>query len=138
MSTLAYDLHVLVRALDRSADARLAPFGIGYPRYLALLIVSTADGPTQRDLAAALGQSEANASRTVSALAEAGWLEARRTPGTGNRRTLHVTEAGAALLARAGEALGGAFDEVVRGIGHDPDALAIDIRRLTAIIEESP
>lgn len=37
MSTLAYDLHRLVRTLDQSAEARLAHFGIFYARYLALL-----------------------------------------------------------------------------------------------------
>lgn len=138
MSSLAYDLHVLVRTLDRSAEVRLAPFGIGYARYLALLLTARADGPTQRELAASMGQSEANISRTATALAEAGWLEIRRTPGTGNRRTLHLTAEGSDLLERATEALGSAFDEVVRGIGCDPDALAEDVRRLTGIIEASP
>lgn len=138
MSTLAHDLHVLVRALDRAAEGRLAPFGITYGRYLALLLVGKHEGLTQRELATALGQSEPTASRTASALAEAGWLEITRTPGNGNRRGLELTGAGRNLLARASEALGSAFDEVVRQIGHDPEALATDIRRLTARLEESP
>ena len=138
MSSLAHDLHVLVRALDRSAETRLAPFGISYARYLAMVLVADHDGLTQRDLATALGQSEPTASRTVSALADAGWLEAVRTPGTGNRRDLTLTGPGRELLRRASTALGSAFDEVVRSVGHDPVALATDIRRMTAIIEDSP
>lgn len=138
MSTLAYDLHVLVRALDRSAEARLAPFGITYRRYLALVIIDTADGLTQRELAAALGQTEATASRTAAALAGAGLIEIARSPGSGNRRYLSPTEAGRDLLTRAGERLGSDFDQVVRTIGRDPDALAADVRRLAAIVEESP
>lgn len=138
MSTLAYDLHRLVRALDQSAEARLAPFGISYARYLALLIVGEHDGLTQRDLAGALGLSEPTASRTAAALEAAGWLAITRTPGTGNRRALEVTADGRALLARAGERLGCDFDDVVRGIGQDPDVIADHVRRLTAIVEESP
>ncbi len=138
MSTLDHDLHVLVRALDRAAETRLTPFGISYARYLAMVVVADHDGLTQRDLATALGQSEPTASRTVSALADAGWLEAVHTPGTGNRRGLSLTTAGRDLLERASAALGSAFDEVVRSVGHDPAALAKDIQRMTAIIEESP
>lgn len=136
MSSLAYDLHILVRALDRSAEARLAPFGITYQRYLALLVVDAAAGLTQRELAGALGQTEATASRTATALADAGWLEVTRSPGAGNRRALTLTHEGRDLLRRAGERLGHDFDEVVRGIGQDPDLIAEHVRRLTALIEE--
>lgn len=138
MSSLAHDLHVLVRALDRSAEVRLTPFGISYARYLALVIVDGHEGLTQRDLAVRMGLSEASASRTTTALSEAGWLEAVRTPGTGNRRGLTLTSSGRALLARASEALGSAFDGVVRSVGHDPESLATDVRRITGIIEASP
>lgn len=138
MSTLAHDLHVLVRTLDRAAETRLTPFGISYARYLAMVIVADHDGLTQRDLATALGQSEPTASRTVSALADAGWIEAVRTPGTGNRRGLSLTDTGRDLLDRASGALGSAFDGVVRDVGHDPEALATDIRRMSTIIEDSP
>lgn len=138
MSSLAYDLHVLVRALDRSAEARLTPFGLTYQRYLALVVVGAASGLTQRELAASLGQTEATASRTASALAEAGWLEATRSAGAGNRRALSLTASGQELLARAGERLGDDFDEVVRGTGQDPDLIAEHVRGLTALIEASP
>ena len=138
MRSLVYELHVLVRALDRDAEVRLAPFGISYTRYLALLVIDGLEGMTQRDLAAVLGQTEPTAGRTASALADAGWLEVTRTPGGGNRRALSLTTAGRELLEAAGERLSSDFDDVVRGIGRDPDTLARDIRRITAIIEESP
>ena len=137
MRSLVYELHVLVRALDRSAEVRLAPFGISYTRYLALLVIDGHEGMTQRDLAAALGQTEPTAGRTAAALADAGWLEVTRTPGGGNRRALSLTTAGRELLEAAGERLSSDFDDVVRGIGRNPDTLARDIRRITAIIEES-
>lgn len=138
MSTLAHDLHVLVRALDRSAEARLAPFGITYTRYLALVTIDSVDGMTQRDLAGALGQTEATASRTSAALSEAGLVEVSRRPGQGNRRNLTLTEAGEDLLSRASERLGSDFDEVVREIGQDPDLLAEHVRRLTTMLGDSP
>ncbi|WP_068322888.1 MarR family winged helix-turn-helix transcriptional regulator [Janibacter terrae] len=138
MSTLAHDLHLLVKALDRSAEVRLAPFGLTYARYLALLVVGDAPGLTQRDLAARLGLSEASASRTTTGLGEHGWIDIARTPGSGNRRTLALTEAGRALLDRAGTSLGRDFDDAVRAIGRSPEALARDVRRLTALLEESP
>lgn len=138
MSSLAHDLHTLVRALDRSAEARLAPFGISYQRYLALLIIGRGDGLTQRELAAALGQTEATASRTSAALSEAGLVEASRTPGNGNRRSLALTAAGEDLLSQASERLGSDFDSVVRETGQDPDLIAEHVRHLTAIIEDSP
>jgi MarR family transcriptional regulator, organic hydroperoxide resistance regulator len=138
MSTLAHDLHLLVKALDRSAEGRLAPFGLTYARYLALLVIGGAPGLTQRDLAAGLGLSEASASRTAAGLGEAGWIDIIRTPGAGNRRTLALTDVGRALLERAGTSLGRDFDDVVRAIGRSPEALARDVRRLTALLEESP
>lgn len=138
MSTLAYDLHVLVRVLDRSAEERLAPFGLSYQRYLALVIIDAAGGLTQRDLASALGQTEATASRTSAALSEAGLLAVSRTPGNGNRRSLTLTDAGEDLLARASERLGSDFDTVVRDIGQDPDLIAEHVRRLTAMVEGHP
>ena len=138
MRSLVHELHVLVRALDRSAEVRLSPFGISYSRYLALLLVGEHEGMTQRELAAALGQTEPTAGRTAAALADAGWLEVTRTPGGGNRRALSLTTAGRELLDAAGERLSSDFDDVVRGIGRNPDTLAQDIRRITAIIEESP
>lgn len=138
MSRLAHDLHVLVRALDRSAEARLAPFGITYQRYLALVIIDSADGLTQRELAAALGQTEATASRTSAALSGAGLVEVSRTPGSGNRRSLALTAAGEDLLSRASERLGSDFDSVVRETGQDPDLIAEHVRRLTAMIGGPP
>lgn len=137
MSSLAYDLHVLVRSLDRSAEVRLAPFGLTYARYLALVVVGDHDDLTQRELAVALGQSEPTASRTAAALADAGWLNVVRTPGTGNRRMLRLTPSGRDLLDRASASLGNDFDDVVRSIGQDPDHLAAQVRRLTATLEES-
>lgn len=138
MSTLAHDLHLLVRSLDRAAESRLTPFGISYPRYLALVVIDSHPGMTQRDLAGALGQTEATASRTCAGLASDGWLEVARPPGGGNRRVLSLTDDGADLLARASEALGDAFDDVVRSIGRNPDRLAGDVRRLTAILDGDP
>lgn len=138
MASLAHELHLLVRALDRSAEVRLAPFGLTYPRYLALVVIGDHEGLTQRELAEALGLSEPTASRTATALAEDGWLEIIRTPGGGNRRDLRLTVDGRDLLTRSSASLGADFDDVVRGIGRDPDALAEDVRRLTAILLESP
>ena len=136
MPSLAHELHVVVALMDRRADALLARSGcaLSYARFLALLHVSEADGPTQRDLSARLGTSEPAVSRMVAGLARDGLVEVGRAPG--NRRRLSLTAGGAAALAEAGAALGDGFDRVVRSTGTDPAALAASVRLIATALQE--
>ena len=137
MPSLAHELHVVVALMDRRADALLARSGcaLSYARFMVLLHVSEADGPTQRDLAARLGTSEPAVSRMVAGLARDGLLEVGRAAG--NRRRLSLTPSGGAALAQAGEVLGDGFDRVVRSTGTDPAALAASVRRIATALQET-
>ena len=139
VTTLAYDLHLLVRRMDREADQLLAAIGTTYSRYLALLVTGENPGLTQRDLSGAVGTSEAATSRAVASLVAEGLVVSAPVPGGGNRRALRLTESGRSLVERASELLGSSFDDVARSVGIDPATLADDIRRLSsALTEESP
>ena len=136
MPSLAHELHVLVALMDRAADGLLARHGVGlsYRRFVVLLHVSQADGPTQRDLAERLGASEGATSRMVAGLVRDGLVDAARGPG--NSRELRLTPLGAERLATAGTVLGDRFDVLVRGQGVDPADLSTTVRRLAAALRE--
>ena len=136
MPSLAHELHVLVALMDRAADGLLARHGVGlsYRRFVVLLHVSEADGPTQRDLAERLGASEGATSRMVAGLVRDGLVDAARGPG--NSRELRLTPLGGERLATAGAVLGDRFDVLVRGQGVDPTDLTTTVRRLAAALRE--
>ncbi|WP_392544758.1 MarR family winged helix-turn-helix transcriptional regulator [Oryzobacter telluris] len=136
MPSLAHELHLLVALMDRAADGLLARHDVGltYKRFLVLLHVSDADGPTQRDLADRLGSSEAATSRMVAGLARDGLLDIGR--GAGNRRELRITAVGGERLAAAGHVLGDHFDALVTSQGVDPTDLTTTVRRLAAALRE--
>lgn len=114
----AYRLHTLVAALDAAADEMLQDaHGTSYARFLTLVTVQALGSPTQADLAAAQQVSAPAASRMVRTLVEAGLLAAARTPGTGNRTTLTLTDAGERLVADGGALLEDAFDQLLAAAG---------------------
>ncbi|KRE62188.1 MarR family transcriptional regulator [Nostocoides sp. Soil756] len=136
MPTLAHQLHVLVALMDRRADLLLARAGspLGYRRFVALLVVSEHDGPTQRELAERLGASEAATSRMVAGLARDGLLDVRA--GHGRRRALHLTAEGGRRLREADLVLGDRFADLVRARGVDPDALLATTTDLVTALQE--
>ncbi len=134
---LAYELHDLVRTLDRAAERLLRPEGLSYNRYVALIILSEHPGITGRDLAGALGVTEAAGSGIVRNLLNTGLAENLAAPGSGNVRRLQITDRGTEVLERCAELLEGSLDENARRIGVDPDQLAqvvhalhIEVRRV--------
>lgn len=128
MATLAHELHDLVLQMDRSAEERLRPFGLGYRRYVALVVIGEHPGLAGRDLAGALQVTEAAVSKMVSALVADGLVVAHQQAG--RRRALVLTDAGRRVLEAATAALGDSFDRCVRECGIDPVELARDIRRI--------
>ena len=127
---LAYELHDLVRTLDREAERILRPEGLSYHRYVALVVIGEHPGVTGRQLAGALGVTEAASSGIVRALLGAGLVENMAGAGAGNVRHLKLTGDGGRLLARCSELLGSSVDENARAIGIDPLELARTIRAL--------
>lgn len=127
---LAFELHDLVRTLDKWAERMLRPEGLSYNKYVALVIVSEHPGMTGRDLARALGVTEAAGSGIVRSLLDIGLMEDQAGTGSGNVRRLNITDIGAVLLERCSAALGSSLDDNARAIGLDPQELASTIRGL--------
>ncbi|CAG7572647.1 DNA-binding MarR family transcriptional regulator [Barrientosiimonas humi] len=127
-STLAYDLHTLVRRLDREADRLLVPLGLSYRRYLTLLLVGELDGGTQRQVAETVDTSEAAMSRMLGALAGEGLVTIAPDAGNGHRKLVRLTADGRDLVDRASATLGDQLDDLVRSLGLDPDRLAAEVR----------
>jgi len=117
MGWLSYELHKLTARLDRAADQLLqAEMGTTYSRFLTLLAVQQG-AQSQRGLAAWLGITEPSVSRMVGVLAADGLLEVSTSPGSGNRRHLHLTAAGEALVKRSSHALEDRFTRLVESSG---------------------
>ena len=127
---LAYELHDLVRTLDKWAERRLRFEGLSYNKYVAMVIISEHPGLTGRDLAQALGVTEAAGSGIVRSLLAAGLIVDGAPFGAGNIRRLDITEPGVALLARCSAMLGSSLDDTAAAIGLDPHELATTIRAL--------
>lgn len=136
MSDLSFDLHALTARLDRSADRILqAEFGLGYQRFLALVVLNAIGPATQRALAEGLGVSEPSVSRMAGLLAEAGLIEVVPHPGGGNRRRLSLTPEGKELLTRSREVLEQRFADLVRRSGVPYEDYARHTRQLMASLD---
>lgn len=127
---LAYELHDLVRTLDKIAELILRPHGLSYNRYVALVIISEHPDLTGRQLSKALGVTEAAGSGIIRSLLSANLIDDAAETGSGNVRRLRVTDDGTALLTRCSEALGSSLDDNARAVGIDPATLAHTIREL--------
>lgn len=127
---LSFELHDLVRTLDRWADRALRPEGLNYNRYVALVIIGEHPGITGRQLAGALGVSEPAGSGIVRKLIDAGLVSNGAETGAGNVRHLHLTGAGTAKTETCGALLGDALDRSAEDIDIDPDELARTIHAL--------
>jgi len=127
---LAYELHDLVRTLDRWAEQILRPEGLSYNQYVALVILGEHPGITGRILAKAVGVTEAAGSGIVRALLADDLITDQAGPRTGNRRELHLTPRGVDRTQHCGRLLGRSVDDNARTIGIDPAALAATIRAL--------
>lgn len=128
--SLSYELHKLTARLDRAADRILQEReGISYSRFLTLFAVNNG-AANQRALAVWLGQSEPSTSRMVGVLVSDGLLDARRIPGEGNSRRLHLTSAGAALVERGSRLLEERFEQLLERSGVSRASYQRQTRRL--------
>lgn len=127
---LAYELHDLVRTLDKAAERLLRPVGLSYRRYLALVIIGEHPNLTGRNLGQALGVSEAAVSVTVRELMRAGLVHNVAQVGSGNVRRLSLSQSGRQKLAECSALLGTSLNETAAQAGIDPHDLAATIRLL--------
>ncbi|GAA1357682.1 hypothetical protein GCM10009596_09220 [Arthrobacter rhombi] len=135
---LAYELHDLVRTLDRQADQMLRGHDLTYNRFVTLVIASEHPGMTGRQLARAVGISEPAMSAIVRFLLDAGLIDDDAGERAGNVRRIRVTAAGIQRLGEARDALGDSLSQTARRLGIDADDLAATIHRLHGALHDSP
>ncbi|WP_209373938.1 MarR family transcriptional regulator [Brevibacterium renqingii] len=111
----------------------LRPEGMTYNQYVALVTLGQLPSITGRTLSKSLGVTEAAGSGIVKALLADDLITNGATPGSGNRRELHLTSAGEDKSAHCARLLGHSLDDNARAIGIDPSSLASAIRDLHAI-----
>lgn len=138
MTSLSYLLNDLVMTMDRQAERKLAPFGLSMRRFVTLTIIAEHPGVVARRLASAVHVTEAGMSGILRELTTAGLVQVQHTPGGGRAKPLALTDEGGRVLAAAGEALGGSFDDIVRAAGEDPADLAVRLSRVLARLEADP
>ncbi|WP_209324560.1 MarR family transcriptional regulator [Brevibacterium renqingii] len=111
----------------------LRPEGMTYNQYVALVTLGQLPSITGRTLSKSLGVTEAAGSGIVKALLADDLITNGATPGSGNRRELHLTSAGEDKSAHCARLLGHSLDDNARAIGIGPSSLASAIRDLHAI-----
>lgn len=133
---LGLELHTLVSRLERAGDQILrGGHGVSYRRFMVLVMVGELGLSTQRALADSLGVSEPSTSRMVAALAETGLLSVAPDPAGGNRRQIALTDAGRALVERAGTELIERLTELVESSGVPFRSYLDQTRRLNAALD---
>ncbi|WP_166375908.1 MarR family winged helix-turn-helix transcriptional regulator [Aeromicrobium phragmitis] len=131
----AHALHVLVARLDRAADRILSErAGLTYTRFLALLTIDRLGPCTQRAVADELAVSEPSASRILTSLSADGLVEVARIPGSGNRRTVTLTDKGGRLLADCSQVLEEAFASLADSAGIQLSDIEEPVQRLLAVL----
>lgn len=98
---LCFAIHATARALDRRYATLLAPLGLTYPQYLAMLALWEGDGPTLRDLGAALHLDSGTLTPLVKRLEAAGLVTRARDPHDERLLRVRLTDAGRTLRAQA-------------------------------------
>ena len=133
----AYALHAVVFLLDQAADAILPVLGLTYSRYLTMLTIERLGGATQRSIAEALGVTEPSASRAIRGLQDAGLVATASAPGSGNRRSVSLTDKGQRVVDEAAEHLETSFANLMRDAGLTAnDVLAVTNPLLTALVRK--
>jgi DNA-binding MarR family transcriptional regulator len=134
----AYALHAVVFLLDQAADEILPALGLTYSRFLVLLTIERLGGVTQRSIADALGVTEPSASRAIRGLQSDGLVTASATPGTGNRRSVSLTDKGEQVVAEAADHLERSFADLMREAGISrSQVLAVTDPLLRILAEEA-
>lgn len=114
---LTFSLGLLQRAYRAAADRAVAPLGVSQAGgWVVLTIGRHGDGTRQGVIADLLGIEGPTLIRTLDQLVAAGLVERREDPADRRARTLHLTEAGNAILARIEDALNGLRAELFQDV----------------------
>ncbi|MCC5885493.1 MAG: MarR family transcriptional regulator [Gammaproteobacteria bacterium] len=112
-----FALSRLARSWRRHLDARLAPQGISYARWVTLIYLHRAgEGMQQRELADFMGIEAPTLVRTLDQLERLGLIERRPHPQDRRAKTVHLTAAASRDLAAFSEAAASVRGELLAGI----------------------
>ena len=98
---LCFSLHAASRAFDALYRIRLRDLGLTYPQYLTMMVLWETGGLTVKQLGERLRLDSGTLSPLLKRLETAGLVERRRSREDERSVSVHVTERGAALRARA-------------------------------------
>ena len=107
---LCFLFHRISRDLTAAYRPLLADLGLTYPQYLVMLVLWESDGPTVGEIGERLCLDSGTLSPLLRRLADAGLVQRRRESADERRVTVHLTDAGRDLRAKAAgipAALGG-------------------------------
>lgn len=119
------------RAIERAADARLAPLGLPTPVVRVMRLLAHGPGQSAADLARHLGQAPQSVALTIERAERARLLERRPHPVHGRVRQLYLTPAGHDAYGRAADVIA----DLERELGRELDPASADLlwRQLHAI-----
>ena len=127
-----YLSHV-ARTVSRAFAGALAEAGGSLPSWHVLLALKSGDPASQRDLAAAVGVSEATLTHHLNAMEAAGLLTRRRDPANRRARVVELTPDGEAAFARMRDAAAAFERRIGSSVGADElTALRAVLARLAA------
>ena len=98
---LCFALYAASLAMTKAYKPLLAPLGLTYPQYLAMLVLWQGDGITVSQLGERLTLDSGTLTPLLKRLAALGLLQRRRDPEDERRVLLGLTAAGLALKAQA-------------------------------------
>ncbi len=98
---LCFAVYAASRALTQAYQPLLAPLGLTYPQYLAMLTLWEADGLAVKELGARLQLDSGTLTPLLKRLAAQGLVQRTRDPDDERVVRIHLTAAGRALRKRA-------------------------------------
>ena len=98
---LCFALYAASLAMTKAYKPLLAPLGLTYPQYLAMLVLWQGDGITVSQLGERLTLDSGTLTPLLKRLAMLGLLQRQRDPQDERRVLLHLTARGLALKAQA-------------------------------------
>ena len=98
---LCFALYSTSLAMTKLYKPLLAPLGLTYPQYLAMLVLWEQDGPSVSDLGQRLSLDSGTLTPLLKRLETSGLIERRRALADERRVEIHLTAAGRALREQA-------------------------------------
>jgi len=128
---LCFALYATSHAMTRAYQPLLAPLGLTYPQYLAMLVLWQQDGLTVSQLGERLALDSATLTPLLKRLEAAGHLQRLRDTADERRLRLQLTPGGRALRTRAAHIP----TTLAAAAGCGPDQLTALVQQLSALRE---